>query len=103
MADEDEESEILMTIPLRQLKFSRRTKRSSYAIKYIRAFIARHMKAEEKDIWVDPRINELIWRRGIQKPPSSIRVKVSTLEEEEKIGVELPSEPEGKEETEAEE
>ncbi len=87
---EDEESELLLTIPLGKLKLKRSSKRSSQAIKYIRKFVAKHMKADEKDIWIDPRINELIWKRGIARPPGSIRVKLSTLEEEDKIGVELP-------------
>lgn len=92
MAEDEEESEKLFNVPLKELKLSRRTKRASQAIKCIRKYIAKHMKAEEKDIWIDPRINELIWKRGIQKPPRFIRVKVSMLEEEEKIGVELPKE-----------
>jgi large subunit ribosomal protein L31e len=92
MAKEEEYSDILYTIPLKELKLSRRSKRSSQAIKQIKRFIARHIKAEESDIWIDPRINELVWKRGIQKPPGSIRVKISMLEEEGKIGVELPKE-----------
>lgn len=92
MAKEEEDTETLYNIPLKGLKMTRRSKRSSQAIKYIRQYIAKHMKADEKDIWVDPRINELIWKRGIQKPPRFVRVKVSMLEEEEKIGVELPTE-----------
>lgn len=100
MAKDEEDSEKIFNVPLKGLKLSRRTKRSSQAIKFIRRYIARHMKADEKDIWIDPRINELIWKRGIQKPPKSIRVKISMLEEEEKIGVEIPKELE---ETEIEE
>ena len=86
----DEDSEKLFVIPLRELKYRRMNKRSSQAIVMVRKYIAKHMKAEEVDIWIDPRINELIWKRGIQRPPKFIRVKVSQLEEEGKIGVELP-------------
>jgi large subunit ribosomal protein L31e len=96
----DEDSEMLFTVPLKDLKLSRTRKRAPHAIKFIKKYVARHMKIDEKDIWVDPRINELIWKRGIEKPPRFVRVKLSMLEEEEKIGVELPEEPE---ETEPEE
>ena len=88
----DEGEEKLFVIPLKELKVRRMNKRSSQAVVMVRRYIARHMKAEEEDIWIDPRINELIWKRGIQKPPKFIRVKVSQLEEEGKIGVELPKE-----------
>ena len=37
------------------------------------------MKSES--IIIDPKVNELIWRRGIEKPPRRIRVKVSKDEE----------------------
>jgi len=45
----------------------------------LKAFIQRHMKSES--IIIDPKVNELIWRRGIEKPPRRIRVKVSKDEE----------------------
>ena len=98
MAKDEDYSDKLFTISLKGLKLSRRTKRSSQAIKHIKKYIARHLKGEEKDIWIDPRINEIIWKKGIQKPPNSIRVKISMLEEEGKIGVELPKELEEAEE-----
>jgi large subunit ribosomal protein L31e len=86
----DEDTDLLLTIPLGKLRHARSSRRASQAIKHIKRYVAKHMKADEKDIWIDPRINELIWKRGISKPPTQVRVKLSTLEEEEKIGVELP-------------
>ena len=49
--------------------------RSKKAVKYIRKFLVRHMKAEEDKIKIDASINEKIWERGAQKPPSKIRIR----------------------------
>lgn len=77
--------ERIYTIPLRAVKKAPRWKRSNRAITLIRAFLARHTKAEY--IVIDSSVNEKIWERGSQKPPSKIRVKVT--EEEDVITAEL--------------
>jgi large subunit ribosomal protein L31e len=41
----------------------------------------RHMKAEEKNVWIDTKVNEAIWSRSIQKPPSKIMVKAVKFED----------------------
>ena len=48
--------ERIYTIPLRDVKRVPRTKRSPKAMKYIREFIQKHMKAE--DVIIDQAINE---------------------------------------------
>ncbi len=89
---EEEEEEHIFTVPLSKCKNVPRTKRARVAITTIRTFIANHMKVPEKGVWIDSdSVNESVWARGIQKPPSRIRVKaikfedglveVSTLEE----------------------
>ena len=35
----------------------------------------RHMKVEEKNVWLDTALNEKIWENGIRNPPSKIAVK----------------------------
>lgn len=70
-----EQTERIMNIPLRDTKTVPRTKRANRAIKEIREFVMRHMKAEEDKVWIDSSVNEKIWERGIQKPPSKITVK----------------------------
>ena len=52
-----------------------RTKRSRKAVKILRSFISRHMKAEEADVAISEGVNSLIWKRGIQKPPRKIKVR----------------------------
>ncbi|MHC1568279.1 MAG: 50S ribosomal protein L31e [Candidatus Syntropharchaeia archaeon] len=65
--------ERIYTIPLKNAKKAPRWKRSKRAIKEVRDYLSRHMKSEE--VYLDPSINEKIWERGAQKPPSKIRVK----------------------------
>ncbi len=87
----DEEEEHIFTVPLSKVKTLPRTKRAKVAMKTIRTFIGSHMKVPVAKVWIDASVNDRIWARGLQKPPSRIRVKaikfedglveVSTLEE----------------------
>jgi large subunit ribosomal protein L31e len=90
MADEEEEERIF-NIPLRKSQHVPRTKRAPRAIKEIRDYVVRHMKAKREDVWIDERVSQVVWRRGIQKPPKAIKVKVVRFEDE-LIEVSLPEE-----------
>jgi large subunit ribosomal protein L31e len=46
---------------------------------------------EEKEVWLDYRLNELIWSRGIENPPRKVRVKAIRFEDG-LIEVSLPEE-----------
>ncbi len=81
------ENERVYNIPLRDVKNISRSRRANYAIKIIRSFVSRHMKVPEENVWIDNRVNEEIWKRGIEKPPSKITVKVIKFEEEESAEV----------------
>jgi len=70
-----DEDERIINIPLRATKMAPRTKRAKRAIKEVRENIMRHMKASEDKVWIDTALNEKIWERGIQNPPSRITVK----------------------------
>ena len=96
-----EEIERVYTIPLTVTKAVPRTKRAPRAIKEIKEFVRKHMaeevssdeeeKGEKKDVWVDYRLNELIWSRGIEGPPRKVRVKAIRFEDG-LIEVSLPEE-----------
>jgi large subunit ribosomal protein L31e len=93
-----EELERVFTIPLTVTKQVPRTKRAPRAIKEIKEYVRRHMtdkgaEAEElqKDVWIDYRLNELLWSRGIEGPPSRVRVKAIRFEDG-LIEVSLPEE-----------
>ncbi|HJH25599.1 MAG TPA: 50S ribosomal protein L31e [Methanophagales archaeon] len=77
--------ERIYTIPLRNVKKAPRWKRSNRAIAIITEYLVQHTKSE--DVILDSAINEKVWERGSQKPPSRIRVKVT--EEEDVIRAEL--------------
>ncbi len=77
-----DDNERIMNIPLRDTKSVPRSKRANRAIKEIREYIARHMKVDDDElIWIDTALNEKIWSRGIQKPPSKITVKAVRFED----------------------
>jgi len=96
-----EEIERVFTIPLKVTKQIPKTKRAPRAIKEIKEFVRRHMtdksaaedeeKELRKDVWIDFRLNELLWARGIENPPSKVRVKAIRFEDG-LIEVSLPEE-----------
>lgn len=100
-----EENEKILTIPLKKTKTAPKSKRASRAIKEIREFVAQHMRATEgmsdeekeqvlpptKKIWIDSKVNEVIWSRGIEKPPAVVRVRAIKFEDG-LIEVSLPEE-----------
>ncbi len=91
--------ERLYTIPLRKLHKVSRTRRAPVAMRIIEDFIVRHMKperdgevltkasdarsgsGEEKQLFIDPPVNNYIWSRGIEKPPSKVRVRALKFED----------------------
>ena len=78
MADEIER---VITIPLKETKMAPRSRRAKRAVKEVRALIARHMKTEEDKVWIDTKLNEKLWERGIQNPPSRISVKATKFDD----------------------
>ena len=70
--------ERIYTIPLRGVKRAPRWKRSKKAISDIKVYLKKHTKSD--NIILDSSINEKVWERGSQKPPSKIRVRVAEKE-----------------------
>jgi len=66
--------ERIYTIPLAGAYEYIRTKRARRAIKLIREFALRHMKAE--DAKISEGINSAVFRNGMQKPPRRIKVRI---------------------------
>ena len=70
-----------MVIPLRAAWNVPRTKRANRAMAESRNDASQHMKIQEdEEIWIEQAVNEVIWSRGMQKPPRKIRI-VCTREE----------------------
>ncbi|MFA4982641.1 MAG: 50S ribosomal protein L31e [Candidatus Micrarchaeia archaeon] len=66
--------ERIYTIPLAGAFEYVRTKRARRAVKIVRAFALRHMKAEEAK--VSEGVNAEIFRDGMQKPPRRLKVRI---------------------------
>lgn len=80
MAD-DIVKEQIYTIPLRIVKASPRWQRSRQSVKVIRKYLTKHMKVDPEMVKIDKTINEKVWERGSEKPPSSIRVRAAKFED----------------------
>ena len=92
MAD-TEETERIFNVPIRrEVVGLPRQKRAPGAVKVLKTFVRRHMKAGESQIWIDPPVNERIWARGIQKPPHTIRIRAVKFEEDDLVEISLPEE-----------
>ncbi|HEU97507.1 MAG: 50S ribosomal protein L31e [Fervidicoccaceae archaeon] len=70
-----------LTLNLSRVYTTRRTKRASRAVRYLRELIKKRTHAEK--VLIDEKINRLIWMRGIEKPPRKLRVVISVEESEE--------------------
>lgn len=75
------EGEQIYTIPLKAVRRVPRWQRCNRAIKEIRKYLAKHMKADQEKIHLDASINENIWERGSKKAPSKIRIKAMKFED----------------------
>lgn len=79
--------ERIYTIPFYpKLAYSKRIKRAPRAIRILREFVQRHMKAT--NIIIASEVNERIWSKGREKPPRRIRVRCLRTAED-KIEVHL--------------
>ena len=66
-------------IPLREAFNAPRTKRANKAVKIVKEFLTRHTKAG--NVSLDSSVNDVLWKRGREKPPRRIKVKVTTEED----------------------
>ena len=77
-----EELEREFVVPLRASKHvPARHRRAGHALETVRRFMVRHMKGKPENVWIVPRLNTFIWRRGAQHIPSKIRVKAIRFED----------------------
>lgn len=65
--------ERVYVINLRKVLITPRKKRAPRAVRLLKQFIKRHMKAEE--VSISNEVNEEIWARGIEKPPRKLKVR----------------------------
>ncbi|MFH0737537.1 MAG: 50S ribosomal protein L31e [Candidatus Micrarchaeota archaeon] len=68
--------ERIYTIPLRKAYETVRRKRVPRAVKILREFIGRHMKADGERILISKGLNAHLWVRSIMKPPRRVKVRL---------------------------
>jgi len=69
-----EEIERIYVIPLKKTGY-KSSKAAPTAVKRVKNYLTRHMKVEEKNIWIDDSLNNALWSKGKYDMPSKIRVK----------------------------
>ena len=77
-------------VPLRRAFEAPKYRRTKVAIRIIREFTTRHMKATE--VKIEKGVNELLWSRGITNPPRRIRLEMER-DEDGVVFVRLAPEP----------
>jgi len=74
------ESELV--VPLRNAWNITRFKRAPRAMQIIREQVIRHLKVGvDEELYIDPEVNEFIWKRGIENPPRKVRLLVTRHDE----------------------
>ena len=75
-------------VPLRRAFEAPKYRRAKVAVRVIREFTVRHMKA--KEVKIDSEVNELLWSKGIGNPPRRIRLEMDR-DEDGVVSVRLPT------------
>jgi len=74
--------ERVVTVPLRDVRKVAVQKRADRAMKLIREHLAQHFNVDGDEVRLDPSINEKVWEKGRQNPPSKLRVRAARFVED---------------------
>jgi large subunit ribosomal protein L31e len=74
--------ERVVTVPLREAKQSSKSQAADVAMRLVREHLAQHFSVDEDAVRLEPSINEVVWERGRNNPPSKLRVRAARFEEE---------------------
>jgi large subunit ribosomal protein L31e len=67
------------TVPLSKTRYTPYYRRTPRAVKLIKGFFTRHMKAEK--IIITKELNESLWENGIRNPPRRIKIRATKDDE----------------------
>jgi large subunit ribosomal protein L31e len=83
MAEKDSAKELerIYIVPLRRAKIGPTSRAAPRAIDDVRHFLMKHMKVEQKNVWIDDSLNKKLWARGKFWVPSKIRVRAVKFED----------------------
>ncbi|MFW6320459.1 MAG: 50S ribosomal protein L31e [Halohasta sp.] len=80
--------ERVVTVPLSDVRKVPTQERADRAMKLIREHLAKHFNVDGEAVRLDPSINETVWERGRQNPPSKLRVRAARFVEDDESIVE---------------
>jgi large subunit ribosomal protein L31e len=77
MAEKDAEKELerIYIIPLRRAKIGPTSRAAPRAVDDVRHYLMKHMKVEEKNVWIDDSLNRALWAHGKFWIPKKIRIR----------------------------
>ncbi len=77
MAEKDavKEVERIYIVPLRRAKIGPTSRAAPRAVDDVRHFLMKHMKVEEKNVWIDDSLNRELWAHGKFWIPKKIRIR----------------------------
>jgi large subunit ribosomal protein L31e len=77
MAEKDAEKELerIYIISLRRAKIGPTSRAVPRAVDDVRHYLMKHMKVEEKNVWIDDSLNKELWAHGKFWVPKKIRVR----------------------------
>lgn len=87
MSDAKIELDRTYTVPLSRAWIAPRYRRTNRVVNVLKEFAEHHMKSSE--IKIDSKLNEMLWSRGITKPPRRITVRM-TKDEDGLVTISLP-------------
>jgi len=56
-------------------------KRAKKAMRALRSFLVRHMKAEPENVKIGPYLNEEVWQNGMKNPPHHVKINTEKNED----------------------
>jgi len=83
MAEKDavKELERIYIVSLRRAKHGPTSRAAPRAIDDVRSFLMKHMKVEQKNVWIDDSLNKKLWEHGKFWIPSKIRIRAVKFED----------------------
>ena len=77
MAEKDavKEVERIYIVPLRRAKIGPTSRAAPRAVDDVRRYLMKHMKVEEKNVWIDDSLNRELWAHGKFWIPKKIRIR----------------------------
>jgi len=83
MAEKDavKELERIYIVSLRRAKHGPTSRAAPRAIDDVRFFLMKHMKVEQKNVWIDDSLNKKLWEHGKFWIPSKIRIRAVKFED----------------------